>query len=377
MRITLQPRPPWNLLLAALCVLALDALVFKSGLYQRIASPSSVSGFAESFVRFEIARPKTPGVDDAIVFGASDVTEGVSPVDAEEAFPDTTLRLVVGGVPEATPRSDAYLLHKLDPDRNRYRIIVLPLQCYEACPDVDPTHDVTEADILADTANLEDYVEFSLSVPGVPDRVTTVAQRLLGSVHYARDFRDFLHDPRARLELVHWTNAVGARRAYAYRGHPEDMVGLAFDPSTGDLRWPDRLTAEQRAKYRKYFRRLRRETVERTSQASASYLHQWLGRIVSSYRDKGTLIVFLRMPMGPVRPPIFDPRPGASNVVEEFRDERHVEILDPELFTFLEKPEYFWDISHLNQRGRSLFSRKLLEVLIRLRDTHPVYSGSP
>jgi hypothetical protein len=373
MRSTLEPRPPWNLPLAALCVLALDALVFKSGLYQSMASPISVSGFAESFVRFEIARPKTPGVDDAIVVGSSEVTEGVSPVDAEEAFPDTTLRLVAGGVPDVTPRSVAYLLHELDPDRNRYGIIVLPLQCYEACPDPDPPHDVTDADILAGTANLEDYVEFALSVPGVPDKVTTLAQRLLGSVHYAKAFRDFLDDPKARLDLVHWTTAVGARRAYTYRGHPEDMVGLALDPSTGEVRWPDRLTAKQREKYGKNFRRLPREDSESTSRASAAYLHHWLGRIVSSYRDKGTLIVFLRMPMGPVRLPLYDPPPGASNVVDEFRDERHVEILDPELFTFLEKPEYFWDMSHLNQRGRSFFSRKLLEVLIRLRDAHAVH----
>src|ERR1700722_6454516 len=198
----LELRPPWNLLGAALCFIAIDALIFKSGLYQRVSSPESAAGAVENFTRFELLRPRT-GLEEALVIGECTVSEGLSPEAAEAAFPNAPLRIIDAGLGELSPRAMAYLLRKLDPHRNRYRMIVVPLHSYEASPDFTliPDDD-DDSEVLGSLIGFRDYLEFSLSPPGFSAKTTVLARGLIGSVHYAKDFKDFLSNPAKRLRAV-------------------------------------------------------------------------------------------------------------------------------------------------------------------------------
>jgi hypothetical protein len=365
-----QLRPPWNLPVALLLFVALDALVFKTGLSERIASPRSDVGAVGYLVRFETARPATPGIDDALVIGASDVAYALNPAAAAATWPAARLRLVDGGMPGGNLRVDLYVLRKLDPRRDRYRMVVVALPYFDANQDGASDDEPNDIDQLAPILGVEDYVDFALTFPGVGRKTNALVRGFVGSAHWARQWRSFAMAPRRRLTEIARRERAGAN--YSYASNPDDertlltMIGLGLDPITGALRIPPRLAQRDRDLLRRFTRPRPRERAMELALDQAAYSHEWLGRIVSYYRGSRTRVVFVRMPAGPIRYARLEPPPGAPSIVDEFRHEPGVTILDPQLFTFLEKPELYFDPRHLNRAGSVEFSKTLLGALLPL-----------
>lgn len=325
-------------------------------------------------MRYELERPRVRGVDEALVIGDSKIAEGFSAGAADEWIPGAPLRLIPCPAPGISLRGIHYVLARLDPRRDRYRMIVLPLYAYRAFAVQDQFDErLLDVDMLAPILGLADYLDFARSFP---DRALTsraLLQGLVGSAYFAADVRDLLAHPQQRRADVAWRTQAGARSEYLYAGRAEDMRGLAFDAATGAIRHPSRLTAAERAAVDGYYQRLPEAESRAQAMRYAAYVHEWAGRIVARYRGTRTTIVFVRMPGGPTPLPRLEPPSGAPSLVAELVGQPNVEVVDDAAFAALERPEYYFDMLHLNAAGRTAFSRKLLEVLLQL----PSYDRKP
>jgi hypothetical protein len=373
-----QLRPPLNLLLALVCFLALDAAIFKSGLYARIAAPGSMAGQLLYTVRDEAARPRAGSVDEALVVGDSKIAEGFAPAAADEWIPNAPLRLISGASPGISLRGMYYLLRRLDAKRDRYRMIVVPLYFYEGFPLQDQLDErFLDAEMMAPILGLSDYLDFARSFPDRALVGKALLEGFVRSASFAADVRDLVAHPQQRRVDVAWRNHVADRAAYLYAGRPEDMRGLAFDPTTHTIRYPSRLTAAQRQAVASYFERLPEPAARQKAAEVAAYVHEWAGRIVADYRGTRTTVVFIRMPEGPTPLPRLEPPPGAPSLVAGLAGRPGVEVVDGSTFASLERPEYYFDMLHFNVAGRTVFSRKLLEVLLHLPSYDRTVPASP
>jgi hypothetical protein len=375
-RLPLRLRAPLNLPMALLCFLACDALLTHSGLYERIVSPDSVAGSAWYFVQFEESRSPTARVWDVLVVGASEVAHSVYPAAAEAAWPSAPLHLVSGGLNGASTRVAYYLLRKLDPHKTRYRMVVVPLLWYHAFTQGQFDDNLGDVDRLAPTIGLGDYLEFSRSFDQWSLEIRALLVGLVGSAYLAPELRSFLTHPRQQLEWIAARKRSGARFNYASNDQApnlgRDVVGLAFDPRTGALQFPPGLSDEERRLVIASVRPRPPRSAQILSRQNAAYYHEWLGKIVSYYRGTGTRVVFVCMPEGPIRVPWYEPPEGAPSLVDEFRGEPGVSVVDEATFKFLEKPEYFFGLRHLNRAGAGEFSKKLMQVLLEIdRSTAP------
>lgn len=57
--------------------------------------------------------------------------------------------------------------------------------------------------------------------------------------------------------------------------------------------------------------------------------------------------------------PAFTPVPSAPDVRSLVPGERNVMFVDEDEFADLQRPEYFWDLLHLNRAGRRIFSERV------------------
>lgn len=133
----MRPRHPLgNLLLAALCFGTIDAAIFKTGLYRRFAARDSIRAEIEDEIADVTARTQAPGRERAIVIGSSIVATDVAPERAEGAIPNAPLQIIKAGFPDLSSRDAYYFLRKLDPTRERYRMIVVALPFFEGAADL-------------------------------------------------------------------------------------------------------------------------------------------------------------------------------------------------------------------------------------------------
>ena len=312
--------------MAGLCVLfALDAALFRSDYYVKNLEPDSYAGQVERMLR-------TAGNQSIAVMGDSRIAEGFSARIADQRQP--ALRFLSAAVPGSTPRCWYYLLRDLDPAATRFKTIVLPVDTYE---DEDGNWDWADRsldlNILAARLRLGDTLTFTTSFHSSEMRWSALLVCLLKGVLLREDLQAFLAHPAARLDKAALFRVNGTQWAYDYQGNSKDLTGAVLSvPARPDLK----------------------------TGLHAAYRREWFGRIIGRYKGTGTSIVFLRLPRGPVSPPV-----SASG--SSIRELAGVSVLPENLFDPLEKPEYFFDALHLNARGRQRFSTELADILARPR----------
>jgi lysophospholipase L1-like esterase len=93
-----------------------------------------------------------------------------------------------------------------------------------------------------------------------------------------------------------------------------------------------------------------------------AYRKKWLGRIVDRYRGTRTKILILSLPYRPFPIPLSWPVDSGSFIVQAAKNPG-VTIADEYLFTDLQRPDYFFDVFHVNRKGRELFSHRLAALI--------------
>ncbi|HDR8911058.1 TPA: nucleotidyl transferase AbiEii/AbiGii toxin family protein [Burkholderia multivorans] len=348
-----------KIFIALASVVIFDLIGFRSGLYASITTTESMQGFGIAMVR---ALEKLPPMPDSgvILTGDSRISEGFSARRANDIVGSKTLAVMNAGIPGSDIRDWYYFLQTIDPDKNRFRAIVLTLPTFRAAPPVvsridEPYH----SDFLVPTIGSMHYLDFAMSQSGWRARFDAISQWGIDPLTYQADFGKLLADPLGRLANVRWKQKIGIHFGDDYDGNPMTMIGLSYDPSSGAITYPTRLNDEQRHKLDIDFKHpnlnLRVEF--------ADWMSQWLSRIVNRYAGSATRVYIVRLPSTPLPAAVHDDRyPLAPFFMQEVTDS-NIRIVPESLLLALEQPQYFFDNRHLNSAGRKAMTTMLAKYL--------------
>jgi hypothetical protein len=350
-------------IIAALAVFfALDTVIFRTSLYSHFLSPESIVGTAAFYVKYERQRaPSHRG--DVLVVGDSQVGEGFWAGLANRNETGNSLNFVQGGIPGATLRVLYYYQKVLDPNRNRYKAVVIGLPTYRKKSSTETEHlndRMLDADLLLPIISSREYLDFARTFTTGEKRLEVASRVLVQSLNYQMDFQNFLLHPITRKRQISLRRGSKENVALDYAGQDDDMQGLRYDSNTGEIHFPERLTATERTQVQAYV--TERGVVD--ADHYDEYSRQWIGRFIERYRGTQTTIVFLRMP-AEVLPEVDESRRSGAlaSYMPMLRSSPGVKVMDEDAFYDLEEPAYFFDTLHMNHKGRVLFTNRLSQWL--------------
>jgi hypothetical protein len=317
----------------------IDSAAFRTGLYSKMVAPASYSGRFRAAIQ-GAAKVSPAGAKLVLVVGDSAMGEGFSARIADQTA-GHRVRFVTGAVPAASIRTWFYLLRELDPQRNRFSVIVLPVEGYD---DEDGPWDrddnTNDMRLVVSALHIGDVVEFTRSFRKWDARWLAFRDVMLKGMVYRNDLRDFFSHPQQRLTEVQASEAHGSEWTYGYGGRNQD-----FDPASHEIQTMiHRPPSPQTGIYKEY----------RT---------YWLDKLVAPYARKGTKFLIVRAPRNPVpiaRYARHDPRSSIRSLASR----RNVVVADEHIFADLEQIPYFFDALHMNSAGRRLFSSRLAALVV-------------
>lgn len=354
---TLRPILPLLRLAAAVAIvlLAVHVCLFGSGLYFRLMEPESTSGSVVNG-RLFIDRDIDPARKNIVVLGNSQVGEGFSEriADAQAHRPD--LHFINGAVAGTSPRVWNYLLRDVDPHAKRFAAVALMLDYDAASNKVDLGNYLLDTNYALPLLGITDVDDFpnTFSDPTQRERAQRAILFPLQALH--DDVRDFLLHPWKRLVDITrgrygWLKAVAA-----YPGRDTSLPELPIDTST---RMPSDwgpTEKEIRPTLEPYFNMLKRSASPELQAANARYREQWIGRIVSRYRENHVPVIVFVVPRGPWQRDVA-PIPKPEGAVADLIKRGDILALPGDAFVDLEEPKFFFDTLHMNRVGREQFSR--------------------
>ena len=355
-----------NLLLGVAAFVCLDGIIFHTGLYVSILAQDSYAGRLSVITRAENQRPAS-GLKEVLVLGDSRMAEGFSTTVADELGSAGGFKFVNLAEPASSVNSWYYMLREVDPTARRYWAIVVPYAIGYEPTTADPLRISMTAPLL----RYEDCFYFASGFQRWSGRFRAFTACLLRGSAYQSDVSDLLEHPIARIRSVQ-QEAKRLQFRAAYKGRDYDLVGTSYDPATGQVTFAPKLTEAQKQAVRK--------SLIQPSQSDTEYSlklqREWIPRILNRYSNSSTAIVLTPVPRGP-----FAELPGFSRAYHSILPSgailKTTFSLPEQTFDFLEKPEYYFDVFHLNSRGRQRFTERLVSELvgrIRSADSKPGFN---
>lgn len=336
---------------------ALDAAIFRSSLYLQILSPESIVGTAAYYLRYE--RQREPShKKDVLVIGDSQVGEGFWAGLANQND-SGDLYFIQGGIPGATLRVLYFYQKILDPNRDRYKAIVICLPTFRKKSSTEAEHlndRLLDADFLLPVLSSREYLDFSRTYTTVERRIEVGSRALVQATSYKLDFQNLVTHPFMRMRLVSWRRWIKGKVALDYAGRDENMLGLGYDSRTGEIQFPERLSEVERAQVTDYLMHPGSVDADHFDE----YSRLWIERFIERYRGSQTTLVFVRLP-AEVLPQVDEIRRNGpfASYMPLLQNNPGVQVIEEDAFYALEDPRYFFDTLHLNREGRRLFTIQL------------------
>jgi hypothetical protein len=352
-------RRVWPRVLAAiLCFVALEGILFHTGLYSSIIEPDSTTGYMELQIRNEIRRPKR-NRNQVLAVGHSRMA--LLPRVVNQEKPGTGYTFASIGLGGTTPRTWYYSLRALDPTARTYAAIVIPTDDFNE-PDTYDYQSEREADLhyLIARLTLRDLMEFPWTYQSKKLQWVTFRGIILKGLVYKRDFMEFLDHPWARIAKARFYATDSAGWYYGYGGVDKNLEGLRIDWQHKTMQFPARVPENERKEIESELF----PTLPPDEGRETAYLQYWYGKIIEYYRGSGTKLIFMRVPRAPSSPP--DPAPKLNSAIRQIASQPDVIVLDEHLFDQLERPVFLLDAWHLNRTGMEAFSRLLATEVRRV-----------
>jgi hypothetical protein len=346
--------------LAVAGVLALDGLLFHTGLYTSILEPDSSSGLYQLILHREQDAQKTWG--DAMILTLGDSRFAYSPRLSNELTPETGYTFRSAGIAGSELRTWYYMLRDLDPTARRYRALVFGVNDYG---DEDtlyfPDDDIRALHYAISSLRWSDALDFARSFHTPAIQRQAFLGVILKGIVLQSDVQAFLTHPLKRIAYVQLCRRGYEGWTYNYVDTATAMTGLEIDWPTMQAKFPPGSTEEQISTTTSW---LLHPPSPQTGRLAA-YRREWFGRIIDRYRGSRTKIIFARLPRGPIPRPAYLAQPTTSSI-REFASRPNVLLCDESAFNSLERPEFFKDAWHLNREGIARFSPMLAKEIARM-----------
>jgi len=301
------------------------------------------------------------GLKEVLVLGDSRMAEGFSAAVADKLSSIEGFKFVNLAEPASAVNIWNYMLREVDPTRRRYWAIVVPYGI-----GFEPNSaDNLRISMAAPLLRYGDCFNFASAFQRWSGRFRAFTACVLRGSALQSDVVDFLGHPIARFRSIQ-REPKRLQSRDLYKGRDYDIVGTSYDPKTGQVTFPPRLTEAQREAIR--------DSLLKPSQSETQDFlrmqRDGIQRILNRYSVSPTKIVLTPVPRGP-----FAGFPGASMtfhaVFPTVTTEKAIVSLPEQTFDFLEKPEYYFDGFHLNAKGRQRFTETLVAELVgRLRSAN-------
>jgi hypothetical protein len=346
-----------NLLIGLATFICVDGVVFHTSVYTSVLAPDSYAGRMAAITRAERDRVSS-GLKEVLVLGDSRMAEGFSPAIADKLSSLYGFKFVNLTEPASAVNIWDYMLREVDPTRRRYWAIVVPYGIGFEPSSADPLRISMAAPLL----RYGDCFNFASAFQRWSGRFRAFTACILRGSAFQSDVVNFLEHPIARIRTVQ-REPKRLQARDIYKGRDYDIVGTSYDPKTGQVTFPPRLSEAQRDA-------IRDSLVKPSQSETQDFLRMQrdgIQRILNRYSASSTEIVLTPVPRGP-----FAGLPGASMTFHAafptIPTQRAVFSLPEQTFDFLEKPEYYFDGYHLNSKGRQRFTETLVTELVgRLR----------
>jgi hypothetical protein len=342
-----------NLLLGVAAFISVDGLVFHTRLYTSILAPESYAGRMAAITRAEKDRVSS-GFKEVLVLGDSRMAEGFSAAIADKLSSVDGFKFVNLAEPASAVNIWDYMLREVDPTRGRYWAIVVPYGI-----GFEPNSaDHLRISMAAPLLRYADCFNFASAFQRWSGRFRAFTACILRGSAFQSDVVNFLEHPIGRIRSIQ-REPMWLQSRDLYKGRDYDIVGTSYDPKTGQVTFPPRLTEAQREAIR--------DSLLKPSQSETQDFlrmqREGIQRILNRYSTSPTEIVLTPVPRGP-----FAGLPGASMtfhaVFPTITTQKAVFSLPEQTFDFLEKPEYYFDGFHLNAKGRQRFTETLVAELV-------------
>ncbi len=349
-----------NLLIGLATFICVDGVVFHTSVYTSVLAPDSYAGRMAAITRAERDRVSS-GLKEVLVLGDSRMAEGFSPAIADKLSSLDGFKFVNLTEPASAVNIWDYMLREVDPTRRRYWAIVVPYGTGFEPSSADPLRISMAAPLL----RYGDCFNFASAFQRWSGRFRAFTACILRGSAFQSDVVNFLEHPIARIRTVQ-REPKRLQARDIYKGRDYDIVGTSYDPKTGQVTFPPRLSEAQRDA-------IRDSLVKPSQSETQDFLRMQrdgIQRILNRYSASSTEIVLTPVPRGP-----FAGLPGASMTFHAafpgIPTQRAVFSLPEQTFDFLEKPEYYFDGYHLNSKGRQRFTETLVTELVgRLRSAN-------
>ena len=361
-------RSPWFIVVLSIITFVVsDGILFRSGFYPGYLNSDTFLGDLVHTVDRESAR-KSASTPSMLIMGNSQIDFGFSPAQYMQEHPDNKIHLYKADSPNTHEKAWYYELQRIDPTHDKFDYILVALENYtiNSTP-VDEENDYETAQLVSPILKFGEWPGFikSYSDPTIRYRVLMLA--LFPGHEYAMDIQDFLIHPGRRLWQMKILKQLGDTWRFAGTSREGAFEDLKIDSSGRVNACPQAYTSFE---CRGAENVLRYKTTENLAAAlarrNANYRSTWTNRIVKSYADSRTKLIFIQMPRWP-QPMVYSlPIASALDIRDLIQRQQNVMFADRNLFTSLETPHYFHDNIHLDVFGRKAFTTELGDLIAHI-----------
>jgi hypothetical protein len=348
-----------------LTLLAVDFLVFRTGMYFRLVEPESTAGTL-MMTRLAAVSAYRPEARNIVVIGDSRIGEGFSSRIANQIGEAHGINFIHLGVAGSTPRVWKYSLQTTEQRTGRFAAVVLMATSFQdTSPFEDLAERVLDISYLMPILRTVDTFEFVTSFSSGGARRQALRAFVFPAVAMQNDVRKFFWSPVARIEkAIVWSNGFPGW-FYDYPGRPERLPDISQATLAAAVDDPTVVPASLRDGLVAYLRAARNRPTAEQIEKTAAYRSRWFGRIAEYFQSRGTPVFVVQIPRGPFHQTLVGNNPAQGALAELSRAEK-LTLLATTPFLDLEEPQFFFDFLHLNQAGRLAFSQRLAEALTRV-----------
>lgn len=344
-------------LVAIILFLLLNVLVFHNGFYGRICRVDSYAGDAYGRISVLKKLENHHGKNVIALIGDSTTEEGIGAKELAKFTGEPVANLALPGT---APLEWFHYLQSVDPQRNRFQIVILTIspQNMRGRP-----HEDGFQTLLA-VATIPSMLSYTSRLPKSSQQMEYFYAAFDRIFAFRRDLRDLFLSP-SRLMTIHRQKREQILKLEDWPGERINVCGIRLHPKSGKVvDW----AGIQDPQMRKFAENALERTEKLNKKPVVSGILEPLEEILGYYEKSPTKILIITIPFGLQHNIAQNARPIQRyySLLDKFADFPNVHHWNAVHEPVFQDCKNFYDFRHLNATGRQQFSTRLAEELKKL-----------